>query len=812
VGHHQLFESLASNAPMTAPNTLAHVVPHPADCQQIPDVMCAFIAVLESVAPIMNGADLGEPGPSVQLAELVDLCGEIKKQSEQIDAVWRMQPKVHTRVKTEYPAYAALLEIGEKQSLSTMQNVLLAHVFIAIWRGVAGGDGKPIPHSNLQHVFLEFRRPHLWCKGLIDIDASAPAQCYESLQCLEKMAKEARDPIAKHIAPIRILLGFSLGKEFPRERGQDSGAGELEKSEQTDGGHDREAAGARCARTFTVEITTDDETGHGEIILAHSVPRPSDGDDLENTIRNAERHALPAVDAIENVIYATALTRPKSQKVHGEKYRTAQDRGVSNQYRRKNQTLPNQWNRLTEYELYVLWDAISNPSEHDFLAALVILLVLLTGRSIDIVLDIQLKWRAVDLPETTESGRVYLCHEIAVWQGLVPQPGRIRQIEPELERQLVQTMSGIRLPIVKTLLDTLTKYLGTDAKAWRGSLFQSIERAALKAQTSALLKKIKKDTGARLTMERVARALFNKIVDCGGDLVEAVYISGRLPTSGQHNGIYYQCAYEADLQEVYLTALSKLFPEFKDSVKPAKELDDTNRRIGSPYCPTAGRLKQLVQDLKQNFDEVSRQPIVKTTLAQIHNAYSLYTVFLLFYATGYRSVLAPLSRITDVDLGLRYMMIADKTGDNYSHARLIPLPEVFVAHWEHYLNHRKRMVDLMGVYCDLRDPGHTLFFISTPEKRKPRTLPLTSETISKHALAIYDAPLNLSRHYLRSEFGHRRLSGSTIDAFMGHWVPGKEPMARFSSLSPVAFRNAVIPALDEMLAEMGWVAMRGVSN
>jgi hypothetical protein len=85
-------------------------------------------------------------------------------------------------------------------------------------------------------------------------------------------------------------------------------------------------------------------------------------------------------------------------------------------------------------------------------------------------------------------------------------------------------------------------------------------------------------------------------------------------------------------------------------------------------------------------------------------------------------------------------------------------------------------------------------------------------TISKHALAIYDAPLNLSRHYLRSEFGHRRLSGSTIDAFMGHWVPGKEPMARFSSLSPIAFRDAVIPALDEMLAEMGWVAMRGVSN
>jgi hypothetical protein len=794
---------------MTASNTLAHVVPHPADCQQIPDVMRAFIAVLESVAPIMNGAGLGEPGLSVQLAELVDLCGEIKKQSEQIDAVWRMVPKVHTRVKTEYPAYAALLEIGEKKSLSTMQNVLLAHVFIAIWRGVGGGDGEPIPHSNLQHVFLEFRRPHLWCSGLSDIDASAPAQCYESLKCLEKTAKDNRDPIAKHIAPIRILLGFSLGKEFPRERGQDSGAGESEKLVQTSGGYNREAKGAR---TFTVEIITDDETDHGEIILAHSVPRPSDGDDLENTIRNAERHALPGVDAIENVIYATALTLPKSQKVHGEKYSTAQDRGVSNQLRRNAQTLPNQWDRPTEYELYVLWDEISNPSEHDLPAALVIQLVLLTDRPIDIVLDAQLKCRAVDLPETTESGRVYLCQEIAVWQGQVPRPERIRQIEPALERSLVPTVPGVRLPIVKALFDTLTKYLGTDPKAWRGSLFPSTEKTALADRTDALLKRIKKDTGARLTMKRIERALFNKIVDGGGDLVEAVYISGRQPTSGQHNGIYYHCAYEADLQEVYLTTLSKLFPEFKDSVKPVREWGCTNRRVGSPYCPTASWVKQLVVDLKQNFDEVSRRPIVKTTLAQIHNAYTLYTVFLLFYATGYRSVLAPVSRTTDIDLDSRYMVIADKTGDNYSHARLIPLPEVFVAHWEHYLNHRKRVINLMGSYLDLPDPGHVLFFISTQDKQKPRALLLKPVTISKYALGIYDAPLNLSRHYLRSEFGHRQLTGSTIDAFMGHWVPGKEPMARFSSLSPVAFRDSIIPVLDEMLAEMGWVAMRGVSN
>jgi hypothetical protein len=774
--------------------------------------MRAFIAVLDSVAPIMKGVDLGKPSLSVQLAELTDLCGEIKKQSGQIDVVWRVGPKVHKRVKTEYPAYAALLEIGEKQSLSAMQNVLLAHVFIAIWRGVAGGDGEPIPHSNLQHVFLEFRRPHLWCSRLSDIDASAPAQCYESLKRLENTAKETRDPIAKHISPIRILLGFSLGKEFPRERGQDSGAGESEKLEQADGGHDREAAGARYARTFTVEIATDDEAGYGEIIMAHSVPRPSDDDDLENTIRDAERHALPAADAIENVIYATALTRPNNQKVHGEKYSTAQDRGVSNQLRRNAQTLPNQWDRPTEYELYVLWDEISNPSEHDLPAALVLQLVLLTDRPVDIVLDAQLKCRAVDLPETTESGRVYLCHEIAVWQGQVPRPERIRQIEPTLGRSLVPTVSGVRLPIVKALFDTLTKYLGTDPKAWRGSLFPSTEKTALAARTDALLKRIKKDTGARLTMKRIERTLFNKIVDGGGDLVEAVYISGRQPTSGQHNGIYYHCAYEADLQEVYLTTLSKLFPEFKDSVKPVRERDCTNRRVGSPYCPTASWVKQLVVDLKKNFDEVSSRPIVKTTLAQIHNAYTLYTVFLLFYATGYRSVLAPLSRTTDIDLDSRYMVIADKTGDNYSHARLIPLPAVFVAHWEHYLSHRKRMIHLMGVYLDLPDPGHALFLVSTSEKRKTRTLPLKPATISKYALGIYDAPLNLSRHYLRSEFGHRQLTGSTIDAFMGHWVPGKEPMARFSSLSPVAFRDAIIPVLDEMLAEMGWVAMRGVSN
>ena len=196
----------------------------------------------------------------------------------------------------------------------------------------------------------------------------------------------------------------------------------------------------------------------------------------------------------------------------------------------------------------------------------------------------------------------------------------------------------------------------------------------------------------------------------------------------------------------------------------------------------------------------------------IHNAYVLYTVFLMFFSTGYRSVKAPLSRLTDIDLSSRYIVIADKTGDDWGHCRLVPLADVFVSHWQNYLSHRKHVTRLMKTYLGQGDPGHALFFLSTKEKQGIQAQEMIPEQITTHVSPFSNMPLNVSRHYLRSELGHRNLPGSMIDAFMGHWIAGKEPMARFSTLSPTVFRDTLAPVLDEILAETGWVAIRGLGQ
>jgi len=78
-----------------------------------------------------------------------------------------------------------------------------------------------------------------------------------------------------------------------------------------------------------------------------------------------------------------------------------------------------------------------------------------------------------------------------------------------------------------------------------------------------------------------------------------------------------------------LVALSRLLPEFQADLVPTVTLTQskqTQRRIGSPYCPKLETIRRLSDELKSRFEIEMRQPIGKLTLPYIHNAYTLYTV------------------------------------------------------------------------------------------------------------------------------------------------------------------------------------------
>ncbi|SFM41398.1 hypothetical protein [Marinobacter pelagius] len=788
---------------MSPSDALERLIQPPETRARIKEVAEAFLPIASRMSSILEKVnshtldDLRHLLPGIVL-----LCENIIDGAE-TDHQWHPTSEERPNL-TPYPVYAGLLNIGEQGALHSEQMSILAHVFFSIWVGVPEAPEGKVPISNLQKVFLEFRRAHLWREGLESIDTSEPDKCYKSLVRLERRLKVLRDIRAGHLSHTRRLLGLSLQEEslIDREAGDAT-----EDSDETDE-HETSLDSNFEMERIQVDVEESDETDSAALIEALSFPIRTVGDQ-DKLFQTAERNALPSDDLVHRPIVATSQGPSKHRKSWVGKNGVARDRAKSDQLRRSNQTLTNRWERPTEYELYVYWYAVTEPVDSDLSAALALLLVLLTSRELDLILETQLKSRLGDLPERRENGRIYICYESAVWQSAAPQPVRKTQLEAELRHQLVQTVPSVRMPIVGPLWGLLERHVGSDPRDWRGALFKNHEKESVAERAADLFDRIKKKSDVRLTLRRVQRALFHRLSDGAGDMVTSILIAGDHDDISRHAGIHYYCAYESDLQERYLQAISQLVPEFRNTLHPVA-LVQSDRRIGSPYCPKPPVLRQLATDLKTHFQETLRQPIGKSTLPDIHNAYTLYTVLLLFLCTGYRSVQAPLSRITDVDLNRRYAVIADKESDHWSHSRIVPLTENILSHWEYYLRHRRHVVRMVEAYLGEPTPEHTFFFLSTPTQRIAKPTAVTPDGIEDHLSPFSRLPLNVGRHLLRSELIHRKVPVALVDAFMGHWVAGREPMGRFSTLSPIEYKRVLVPVLEEIQTELGWTPLRGL--
>jgi hypothetical protein len=195
----------------------------------------------------------------------------------------------------------------------------------------------------------------------------------------------------------------------------------------------------------------------------------------------------------------------------------------------------------------------------------------------------------------------------------------------------------------------------------------------------------------------------------------------------------------------------------------------------------------------------------------------LYVALFLAFGTGYRSVQAPLSRHTDYDPLSGMLVVADKTNSAFSHARLVPVPESLSRQLDLYKQHRESVADQMWAFLRIKEPAHFLFFLSraasgTKKSEKlVKVIPVNSDTLKARLRGISDLPLNINRHFLRSELRHRGVHAELVDAWMGHWLDGQEPMGRYSTLSPIDFASGIEPGLSEILNEMGWTPKEGMS-
>lgn len=736
------------------------------------------------------------------IPELRKLCGAISTQSDG-SGRWIEKDSALRQFKTDYPIYSALFELSKaKKPLSEGRLQLVAHGLVAAHMGMPKTDGcAEMPKANIQAAFRELRRLGSPLLDSVLFELPSRQGCYQSLRMVEQSGNSGfgREEL-KGLGHIRRLVGLSLGVEAP-----------LEVSTRVKGELASRVSVEGLARGEEVSI---DQLGDGGgehfYLFEASLSDPAN-------IEKRQRDGLAPRDVVSEVSQIKPSGRSNPRRGGSQQHAIYEARNIKNQMRRAAQPLTGRWDRLTEFDVASSISTLSWRGAGRNPGTIAAGLVLLCGRPLTTVVNTRLFNRAHKVPKHLSEDSMAICYENAFIQVSVPVPERSRQIQMEWYACLVPADDQLRLPIVRLLWDLLVEYLGASAGEWHGYLFPRCEIDDIKTSAESIIAGVRLEEGARLTETRLQRCLYNEIVDVLGDTADAVFITGNQPSVGTHVGIHYYCVSEADLQDRYLNALRGMVPqELQELMVPIGTCTSRHHFIGSPLCPTLEWLRAFVSELRKKLAEPKRMALDADCLIELHNRYTLYVVMFMAMATGYRSVQAPLSRSTDYDPLSGMLVVADKTDSAFSHARLVPVPEILSRQLDLYRQHRDRVADRMWALLGIEEPQHFLFFISKASRAKAsqklvRVVPVTSEKLKSLLKGSWDLPLNVNRHFMRSELRHRNVHGELVDAWMGHWLDGQEPMGRYSTLSPIDFAAHLEPVLSEILAEMGWSPGEGLS-
>ena len=793
-------------ADKTLNNVLEHLIDPPPGMLGIQRVAKVLSVVLERAWLIKAQVDANEgqtkPEFLDRIPELREFCDSIANQSDG-SGPWVEKDNAQRQFMTDHPIYSALFELSKStKPLSEGRLQLMAHCLVAAHIGLPSTDGRTeMPKANLQSAFRELRRLDSRLLDSVLFELPSRQNSYRSLSKIEqsKISGFGRKEL-QQLGHIRRLIGLSLGAEKP-----------LESSERNkgDGGTVSHADGLASSKEVSPG-QLGEIAGETFSLVEASLANPTNEE-------FGKLEGLAPNDVIARVRQSVPSGRSNPRRGGSQQQAVHNARHIKNQMRRSAQSLTGRWDRLTEFDVVSSISMLSWQGAGRNLGTIAAGLVLLSGRPLDTVLNTRLVDNESQVPRTVSEDSMVICYENAFIQAFVPVPERSRPLRAEWYANLVPAENQLRLPIVRLLWDLLVDYLGESESKWHGHLFPRSDRDDIEKSAKSTIAEVLGEDGARLTVPRLQRCVYNEIADVLGDTAEAVFITGNQPSSGTHTGTHYYCVSEADLQDRYLKALRNMVPEeLQESLAPVRHSFSREHFVGSPLCPTFKWLAESVTAIRSRLMEAKDKPLNADHLIELHNAYTLYVVMFLAMATGYRNVHAPLSRSTDYDPMSEMLVVADKTGDAFSHARLVPLPEVLSRQLDLYSQHRDRVADRLWAILGIEEPKHFLFFLSESSSARAspkliRIVEVTGKELKRHLRGVWELPLNINRHFMRSELRRRNVSAELVDAWMGHWLDGQEPMGRFSSLSPIDFSANLEPVVSEILAEMGWSPEEGLS-
>lgn len=247
----------------------------------------------------------------------------------------------------------------------------------------------------------------------------------------------------------------------------------------------------------------------------------------------------------------------------------------------------------------------------------------------------------------------------------------------------------------------------------------------------------------------------------------------------------------------------------------------TSTFVGTYLAPDAAYIKEFISYLQRSCIE----PVSKKgkALAEAHNAMALYTMQMLLFATGHRSVSDPFFDLCTFDKNNSTVLIEDKVVSSAHHARIAWLPPMAIVQLERYLSHlrslsrfiRQENSILANQIWVVTEPGYPhplpLFFFISKKDSELDWIRVQPSAIKAMLGERWILPLNTNRHVLSTWLHRNGCPPEVIDAQLGHIEAGCSPFSSRSALDPEGVGHIVIPYLEAYLKEQGWETVKGLN-
>ena len=533
-------------------------------------------------------------------------------------------------------------------------------------------------------------------------------------------------------------------------------------------------------------------------------------------------HATPHVaagNAPEEVIDEPLLlevkdcAKPRLQLTYPELIRRT--RPAKSAMQRANALLPDRWDALNDYDvLSLLRFAMERGLPHEDVSRALVLLSLITGRDLADAAATRVVGTRAQLPITAPgSNMLFIIHSEAAWAVSALVPPKRRSIDSEWGRCLEASQGWLHFRIPAPfwcVIEPLARDAARRSRKKSAKIFVGNIEQAIVAELGDRLAELKKRTGARLTLLRVARQLYTELLRVCGDTAQVGLITGRHPPLGQSANLYYLNRRVTDLSELYHAVMERwtaLIQTAPASSAPIEQLSLEAPRVGSKLRVRHEVMRDVIRAIRQQLQIFRKSIAFGDTWRRCHNLLTAYSQLMVMWGTGYRAVRDPLSHDCDFNATRGALIINDKSGEGFEHSRVVWLPQIVAAQLTHYQRHREAACFRLGYVAGTRENPWLFAYLSDDDRWKEATPKQMTEQLDW----AMTWPLNTNRHVLRSYLTECGVSGDVVDAFMGHWSMGSEPWGKYSALDPMYFKAEVLPHIERLLSDLGFGVEEGIA-